>query len=215
MIPPTYIGYNLLSPRIETIINNLLMPYSHRAISASGRLPLKTLAVRSGLCEYGRNNIPYAAGMGSFLQLTAFFSDLPCLEDSWRDPVMLSRCQKCNACTTKCPTRAIASDRFLLHAEQCLVYFNERPPEFPIPTWIAQTAYNSLIGCMTCQQVCPEDRSFIDQFASQVVFTEAETSLLLQDPTVDQLPVELSQKLGSIDMLNDLALVPRNLRAFF
>ena len=115
--------------------------------------------------------------MGSFIQLVAFFSDLPCPEDTWREPVMLERCQKCKACVNNCPTGAIPTDRFLLHAERCLVFFNERPPEYPFPEWVAPSAHNSLIGCMTCQQVCPENKVFLDQFADEVAFSHEETCL--------------------------------------
>jgi epoxyqueuosine reductase len=212
-IPPTYVGYNLLPQKIEAILEEHLAPQGYR--TASAKLPLKTLAVRSGLCEYGRNNITYTFGMGSFFQLVAFFTDLPCPEDNWRAPVMLERCQKCKACINNCPTGAIPTDRFLLHAERCLVFFNERPPEYPFPDWVNPSAHNSLIGCMTCQQVCPENKVFLEQFAGEVAFSHAETSLLLNGAAIDQIPAETVQKLERIDMLNDLQIIPRNLGVFF
>lgn len=212
-LPPTYVGYNLLPQKIEAIITDQLSPHGYH--TAETRLPLKTLAVHSGLCEYGRNNIVYTPGMGSFAQLVAFFSDLPCPEDNWREPVMMERCQKCKACINGCPTKAIPTDRFLLHAERCLVFFNERPPEYPFPDWVAPTAHNSLIGCMNCQQVCPEDKKFVDRFASEVAFSHEETSLLLKGAPAEQLPAETVQKLEQIDMMSDLAIIPRNLGVFF
>jgi epoxyqueuosine reductase len=36
-------------------------------------LPLKSLAVRSGLAAYGRNNVCYVPGMGSFLELVGLY----------------------------------------------------------------------------------------------------------------------------------------------
>ncbi len=90
-IPPTYVGYNLLPQKIEAILTEQLAPHGFRTTHV--RLPLKSLAVHSGLSEYGRNNIAYTPGMGSFFQLVAYFSDLPCPEDSWREPVILERCQ--------------------------------------------------------------------------------------------------------------------------
>jgi epoxyqueuosine reductase len=212
-IPPTYVGYNLLPQKIEAILTEQLAPHGYRTTRV--RLPLKSLAVHSGLSEYGRNNIAYTPGMGSFFQLVAYFSDLPCPEDSWREPVMLQRCQKCKACINNCPTNAIPTERFLLHAERCLVYFNEKPPEYPFPEWVSPIAHNSLIGCMTCQRVCPENEAFLDQFASEVVFSREETSILLNGTAIDQIPPETVQKLEQIDMLDDLQLIPRNLGVFF
>jgi epoxyqueuosine reductase len=128
---------------------------------------------------------------------------------------MLERCQKCKACANHCPTGAIPTDRFLLHGERCLVFFNERPPEYRFPDWVAPTAHNSLIGCMTCQQVCPENKELLNQYADEVTFSHAETSLLLNGAMVDHLPPETVRKLERIDMINDLQLIPRNLGVFF
>ena len=212
-IPPTYVGYSLVPKQIESILAEQLTPHGYHTVRV--KLPLKSLAVHSGLCEYGRNNITYAPGIGSFLQLAAFFTDLPSPDDPWREPVMLERCQDCKACINNCPTKAIQTDRFLLHAERCLVYFNERPAEFPFPDWVAGGWHTSLIGCMTCQKVCPENKPFLEQFAIEVAFSEAETSLLLQGVPPDQVPPETAQKLERIDMLSDLPLIPRNLGVFF
>ncbi len=212
-IPPTYVGYNLVPQKFDALLSEHLTPEGYH--TSRVKLPLKSLAVHSGLCEYGRNNITYAPGMGSFIQLAAFFSDLPCQDDPWREPVMMERCQNCKACINNCPTKAIQTDRFLLHAERCLVYFNERPAELPFPDWIASAKHTSLIGCMTCQKVCPENEAVLDQFGIEVKFSEAETALLRQGVAADQIPPETAQKLDQIDMLSDIALIPRNLEVFF
>ena len=46
----------------------------------------------------------------------------------------------------KCPTKAIRQDRFLISAEQCLTFFNEKPDDFP--EWVNPVWHNCLIGCM-------------------------------------------------------------------
>jgi len=212
-IPPIYVGYNLLPQKIEGIFTECLASQGYHTTRA--KLPLKSLAVHSGLCKYGRNNIAYTTGMGSFIQLVAYYSDLPVTEDTWYEPVMLDKWQKCKACINNCPTGAIPTDRFLLHAERCLVYFNERTLDYPFPEWVSSNAHNSLIGCMTCQQVCPENKDFIDRFADEVAFSHEETSLLLNGIEVDRLPPDTLHKLERIDMLADLQLIPRNLGVFF
>lgn len=104
--------------------------------------------MRSGLAEYGKNNICYVSGMGSFLQIVAAYSDLPCSEDGWREPVMMKSCDGCDLCRRVCPTGAIPSDRFLLRGERCIVYHNEKRGDVPFPDWMAASWHNCLIGCM-------------------------------------------------------------------
>ena len=212
IIPPTYVGYTEISRQVAGLIAGWLAPEGYRV--ASTMLPLKTLATRSGLSEYGRNNISYAPGMGSFYQLVAVYSDLPCLEDEWGDPRMLARCQTCQACMKQCPTEAISSERFLLHAERCIVFHNEKSGEIPFPSWIEPAAHNCLIGCMLCQKYCPEDKVFLDWVEDAEEFSDQETSLLLRGVTPDQLPKVTTEKLEHLELLDALDQMPRNLGIF-
>jgi epoxyqueuosine reductase len=82
VIPPTYAGYLKTTASIVAALDSWLVPGGFRAVVA--RLPLKTVAVGSGLADYGRNNLCYVAGMGSMLQLVGAFSDLPCDTDFWQ-----------------------------------------------------------------------------------------------------------------------------------
>jgi len=159
ILPPTYVGNEALPPKMEAVVNEILNPLGYHAIKTFN-LPIKPLAVRSGLAEYGKNNITYVEGMGSFHLLFAFYSDLPCEQDDWRKMKVLERCSNCRACVIKCPTGAIGEDRFLLHAERCLSFFNEKPADVPFPAWIDPSWHNSIYGCMTCQRYCPEDKNF-------------------------------------------------------
>ena len=119
-------------------------------------MPEKLLAVRSGLARYGKNNITYVPGMGSLHRLAVFVSDLPCVEDNWGEVKTLKTCDGCTACMDACPTGAIVSDRFLIHAERCITFHNERIEEFP--EWLDSSWHNCLVGCLRCQWVCPENR---------------------------------------------------------
>jgi epoxyqueuosine reductase len=153
--------------------------------------------------------------MGSFFQPTAFYSDLPCQEDSWREPRMMDRCQVCQACLIKCPTGAITSERFLLRAERCIVFHNERSPDHPFPSWIDPASHNCLIGCMLCQQFCPEDKMFLEWVEGNEEFSHEETSLLLRGVSPDQLPATTKAKLEQLELLDSLEILPRNLGVFF
>jgi epoxyqueuosine reductase len=153
--------------------------------------------------------------MGSFLQLVAVYSDMPGAEGHWRDVQMMQRCQNCYACLHHCPTGAILSDRFLLRAERCIVFHNERPGHIPFPTSMDPAWHNCLEGCMRCQKVCPEDKAVLQWIQEKQEFSEEETNLLLHGISFDQLPAATARKLEQLDLIPDLHLLPRNLGVFF
>lgn len=204
-MPPTYSSDT--DRAVESALAAILRPEGFSLHLA--RVPEKLLAVRSGLARYGKNNIAYVEGMGSFHRLEAFFSDLPTPEDNWVGLQALEQCHKCTACINKCPTGAIVHDRFLILAERCLTFHNERSAEFP--DWIDPSWHNCLIGCMACQLACPVNKGFFDWFEEGVSFTEEETALLLQGVTRDQLPSAAAEKLQRLGLLEDVELVSRNL----
>jgi len=204
-VPPTY------SPdtdkAVESVLTQVLQPAGFRLYPA--RVPEKLLAVCSGLARYGKNNIAYVEGMGSFHRLAAFFSDLPAPEDNWVGLRALEQCDKCTACMSRCPTGAIVSHRFLILAERCLTFHNERTAEFP--EWIDPSWHNCLIGCMACQLACPVNKRFFHWFDEGVSFTGEETALLLRGVPGDQLPQTTGAKLEKLGLLEDVNLVSRNL----
>ena len=156
ILPPTYTAYDTITELVQNTLAKKLSEKGYKV--ARTALPLKLLAVRSGLCQYGRNNITYASGMGSFLQLAAVYSDMPCEVDSWREMAMHHACEKCDLCRRACPTGAIPSDRFLLRAELCISYHNEKKGDIPFPTWMDASWHNCIEGCMRCQRACPLDK---------------------------------------------------------
>jgi len=207
IIPPTY---SYASDRkIENLLRLQLEPAGYQVKKAV--LPWKLLAVRSGLARYGKNNITYIAGLGSFYRLVAFVSDFPGAGDSWGEPQVLSDCSECDACAQACPTGAIGSDRFLLHAERCITFHNERQVEFP--TWLNPSWHHCLVGCMVCQKVCPLDRDHRKWVVDGPTFSGQETDLIMQKASPDRLPRETVQKLDQLDMLEYLGVLGRNLQA--
>ena len=207
VVPPTYVSY---TPRTESVQGVLAAWIEHEGYRvAKPRLPLKTLAVRSGLAEYGRNNLCYVPGMGSFLQLVGITTDLPCDGDPWRGPKAHDRCESCVACLRHCPTGAIAGDRFLIRAERCLTYHNEAAED--LPDWIDPSWHHCLIGCMRCQSVCPENRAVLDWFEDRAEFSEDETALFLRRVPRDQLPTETAARVASLEINEDYRNLCRNL----
>ncbi len=205
MVPPSY------SHAPDEQAKNLLEPHlksnGHHLVRAD--LPLKLLAVRSGLAQYGRNNISYVQGMGSFHRLAAFYSDLPCLEDNWGELVTMERCEKCTACGKVCPTGAIPSDRFLLRAERCLTFHNEGQGEFP--PWLEPSWHHCLVGCLYCQKVCPVDKDFLEMIEEGAAFSHQETESLLQGRLRPKIPEETIIKLEKLGLIEYLDILHRNL----
>jgi epoxyqueuosine reductase len=212
-LPPTYARYSAITREVGEVLQELLKPSGYQVTEAL--LPLKLLAACSGLAEYGRNNVCYIEGMGSFFELMAYYSDMPCIEDSWQQPQMLPRCKTCEACRIQCPTGAITDERFLLHAERCLTYLNESAATRPFPAEINPAIHNALMGCMLCQRFCPEDKPFLSFFEQSVDFSEQETAMLLHGAKLGDFPAETIRKLDYLELSGDLDKLPRNLGVFF
>ncbi len=207
IIPPTYVSYTSRTERVQAVLAAWLHLEGFHL--AKPDLPLKTLAVRSGLAFYGRNNISFVPGMGSFFQLVGAFSDLPCDGDPWQEPASLYRCASCTACVKLCPTGAITADRFLLHAERCLTFHNEAPADFP--GWIELSWHHCLVGCMRCQTACPENKVFAGWFEDRAEFSEDETTLLIRQTPPGQLSVETASKIKALEINEDYFALCRNL----
>ena len=125
----------------------------------------------------------------------------------------MKSCQGCQACSRACPTGAIVHDRFLIRAERCITFHNERPNEFP--DWIDPSWHNCLEGCMRCQKVCPENANFRDWVEGDHAFSEEETNCILKSTPPDRLPPETARKLAQLSLLEDTHLLGRNLKALF
>jgi epoxyqueuosine reductase len=213
IIPPTYVGYGETKKQVEDLLAEILGPAGHCV--ALTRLPEKLLAVRSGLGAYGKNNICYVPGMGSFHQLVTLYSDLPCQEDNWQELQMMESCQNCSACLRKCPTDAIPSERFLLRAERCITFHNERTGDFLFPAWLDPSWHNCLVGCLHCQRVCPQNKDFLEWIEEGAEFSQEETALILEGIPSDQLPAATVRKLEQLDLIEYLDTLPRNLSVLF
>lgn len=172
------------------------------------RLPSKSLAVFTGLAAWGRNNIAYVAGRGSYVFLASFASDCEPDTDGWVGPSLLSRCETCTACARACPTGAIGGDRLLLHTERCLTFMNEG--DDPFPDWLEPTAHECPVGCVACQRACPENvgREVLGPVSE---FTSAETDLLQRGAIEADLDDDLRERLRQCGLLDYLPQLPRNL----
>ena len=206
IIPPTYVHDT--DNTVLKVASTYLSKYGHTVCDAL--LPTKLLAVRSGLARYGKNNVTYIDGWGSYFRLRAYFSDAPCTEDFWQEPLAMDLCGRCTACIKKCPTGAIRQDRFLVDAGKCLTYFNETADDFP--EWLDPAWHNCLIGCMVCQDVCPANKNHTSWLMLGGEFSDEETGMILDGVSQDRLPAHATEKLKRVNMLDSYELLQRNLR---
>ncbi|MCJ7571079.1 MAG: hypothetical protein MUO82_04285, partial [Candidatus Thermoplasmatota archaeon] len=89
VIPPTY-AYSKLRTSCKEILSRILGNKGYFVDHAI--LPLKLLAVKSGLAKYGKNNICYIDGMGSFTRLQAFYMDYEFPIDDWHEKQIMESC---------------------------------------------------------------------------------------------------------------------------
>lgn len=205
-VPPTYANVKDIDRKVRSILEAALP----EGKVSKAILPYKTLASRSGLAKYGKNNITYVEDLGSFYRLTVFFTDMDMETDDWQSREVMAECSECDRCLRACPTGAIGKDRFLIRAERCLTFLNEMPSEKGFPARIGSSAHNAIVGCMRCQEVCPMDRDHLDSFVDGDVYTEEETDYLLQGDYQNEDAEEIMEKLDCSGL--DLSLFPRNLK---
>ncbi len=217
VIPPTYLRSSFRAS-CRRLLEEVLVPAGFGVERPT--LPVKLLAVRTGLGEYGRNDLCYVPGMGSLARLEAFVTDADLLDgDSaaaldrgLRSAQMrMSSCSTCSSCHWACPTRCIPSDTSLVGAERCLTYLNEN--EGPWPDWLDPGSHNCLVGCMRCQQICPVNREHLADPEIVAEFDAAETDVILQDLPQNLLPEAIRAKLAALDLDDYSTVLGRNLRA--
>lgn len=88
-IPPMYTDKKIVNGNIKNITRRLFDNNGYNTIPVV--LPKKLIAVHSGLAKFGKNNICYVQGMGSYNRITLFGSDLPWGNDSWQDLKILDQ----------------------------------------------------------------------------------------------------------------------------
>ena len=212
ILPPTYVRYRKTFADVRDDLAE--------ALAGSGfhvellNAPLKALANRLGLLSYGRNNVGYIEGLGSYFQLVGLVSDLPLTEGSSSPrpaETLLARCQKCRICAAACPTGAIEKERILLHAEKCYTLFSESPN--PIPENLKPPSPKCLIGCLRCQELCPEDKDLLRHENAASFDAEETQAFLGTKPAADGPAFDRAQKkFQELGMTEGLPVFRRNLK---
>jgi len=212
LLPPTYLRYRATFEEVRQDLTENGLPGARVEHLTA---PLKTVATLLGLVRYGRNNIAYARGIGSYLQLCGYLTDaqLPIPEDPVLEkPELLPECDDCTRCRAACPTKAINEDRVLLSVERCITLANENPG--PWPESIPRRAHHCLVGCLSCQRACPANPKLRIEDTG-VCFSASETrSLIDGDPAaVKQTERGIRAKLAALGQPGIEPVLGRNLRA--
>ncbi|MFB3776490.1 MAG: hypothetical protein ACE141_02735 [Bryobacteraceae bacterium] len=194
LVPPQYYADEMNAANLLGIVRReIVKNASYRIVDVSNSVPLKLLAARSGLGRYGRNNLLFVDGMGSYNLLYAFLTDCPFPEDNWTQLSILGHCQRCDHCDRSCPTTCLSYANFPINIDRCVTLYNERPGTFP--SWMLRSSHTALMGCMRCQDSCPEDGGFAELAGMLEDVSEDETRKILKGAADDALLTSLRRKL--------------------
>lgn len=214
IVPPQYYDDGVTIDDLQGIIRDEIIGEDGYRVERARGLLLKNCAVRSGLARYGRNNISYVEGMGSFLTLYAFYTDYEFDEDNWTELRQMDRCGSCRICRDACPTGCIRSDEFVIDVDRCVTLYNEIEGEFP--DWMTDDVHTALIGCMMCQLSCPLNEEVVGLTGRLEAVTEEETGKILDGAPDDELIASLRRKLKDpypLTSKEQFPIITRNLRA--
>lgn len=214
-LPSGYYQPDFTRDQLQTLILQEVVRGPGYSLQPAKNLPLKMLAVRSGLGKYGRNNICYVEELGSFISLRAYFTDCLLEEGDCCEMELLEACQKCRACLHRCPMGCISEENFIIDVGRCITLYNEG--EIAFPDWMPRQVHHALVGCMKCQWPCPANREAVKRIGRLEPVSEQETDKILTGKPDAELIKSLSRKLKGFPLATSLELFPllrRNVKAF-
>ena len=124
----------------------------------SGRIPLKTAAIKCGLGCQGKNTLLVTPDYGPRVRLV---SVLTTAELDVDEPFRADLCRNCEKCVLACPGRAI--EPYKLKVDRCMVYSSENPRSTHVPDetrelekrFTKRPTPNSFLECSICLEACP------------------------------------------------------------
>ncbi len=208
LVPTGYVDDGITGDMLKAAVRKRVLKDENARLKGA-RLPLKSLAVHSGLAEYGRNNITFVEGYGSYHALIAVYTD-KALEDQWQPLTMMRLCKGCSICADACLTRAIRDESFVVDVGRCVTLYNELPD--PIPATLDPRIHNSIVGCLKCQVTCPANKELGSRLDRVADLDERETAFLLDGGDDARVKESIAAKMKRFPSGTDLAYLARNLR---
>ena len=194
LVPPQYYTDEVNAKSLRDIVQrDIIKIAERRVVDVTERVPLKLLAARSGLGNYGRNNLIFVDGMGSYNLLYAFLTDHQFPDDGWTELYVVEHCRRCDHCDRICPTGCILRSDFVINIDRCLTLYNENPGAFP--GWMPRDAHHALMGCLKCQSPCPVNRGIAELYGTLEDVSEEETRRILKGTPDEPLLKSLQRKL--------------------
>ena len=139
------------------------------AIIASGAnavcdsmLAVKAQLKNAGIGKKGRNSLIFIPGLGSLFTVQILLTDLE-LEADEPNNAELDMCLNCGLCEYACPTGAIKHG--MVDAVRCLRAYDDITL---MPKDLRQALGNRLLGCDTCQSVCPLNKGLTGKSGIEV-----------------------------------------------
>ncbi len=194
LVPPQYYADDMNEAKLRGIVQKeIIKNTKSRIVDISNSVPLKLLAARSGLGLYGKNNLIFVDGMGNYNLLYAFLTDHAFAEDNWTQLDILGRCRRCDHCVRSCPTDCFLNGVLPFNIDRCVTLYNERPGAFP--NWMMRSSHTALMGCLRCQDSCPENGGYSRLSEMLEDVSEEETRKILNGMADDALLKSLQRKL--------------------
>jgi epoxyqueuosine reductase len=140
----------------RTLCNSLarfLIDSGFQARDVTG-IPAKAAAVRAGIASMRKNSLAYFEGGDSAVRIGVVATDFE-LSPGPGPRAEGNPCGECTLCLESCPTGALVEE-YVVDAPRCLCYVLEHDSE--LPPWMRHAVGNRLVGCETCQLVCPLNR---------------------------------------------------------
>lgn len=173
-IPPGYgrvAGYALgedyhlrLGQLLDRLAKNLAqatgVQFPYRIAVDSAPVAERSLAASCGLGVIAKNGQLLVPGWGTAVLLGELLLPFGLPPDP---PLDWDPCSGCDRCLRACPTGALEGP--LVRADKCLSYWTTEQ-RGPIPLEISQSLSRRLVGCDTCQLVCPHNRNRIRRESS-------------------------------------------------
>ncbi len=145
----------ILKRKLELLTREIIKEYpslKYKILVDVNPLCERTLAYKSGLGYFGKNNLLINDKYGSYIFLGTILTNLELEKDKPLD----KNCRNCDKCVKICPTGAI-NEQGILNSQLCLSYITQKKGELTDKE--KELINNCIYGCDLCIRVCPHNNS--------------------------------------------------------